>query len=136
MILQYQMIKKEAFISTPNNDSELRGHSNYHFGLKARDSATIFHIFEKYPEVSLVHIFGSRAKGNFHFGSDIDLAIMNEGVSFETVNNLKNDFEESALPYMVDLVNFNTLKHEDFINHIKRVGVEFYRKKNRNRQNH
>jgi phage FluMu gp28-like protein len=42
---------------------------------------------------------------------------------------LKNDFEESSLPISVDIVNFADLKHADFIEHIKRVGKVFYKKR-------
>ncbi len=55
------------------------------FGLTDRDIQTIHDILYKYPEVSLVHIFGSRAKGTSKPGSDIDLAIMNKGTSSNTL---------------------------------------------------
>jgi uncharacterized protein len=99
------------------------------FGLSARDQKTIAEIFEQFPEVTLVHIFGSRAKGNFHPGSDIDLAIMNEGVDDHILRQLKNDFEESSLPYFVDVINFPTLKHEELKEHIEQVGKVIYFKK-------
>jgi len=96
------------------------------FGLSERDMNTIHNIFKKYPDVKQVHIFGSRAKGNFHSGSDIDLAIINDGLNPQTILSLTSDFEESSLPYKVDLVDFNTIKTLAFIEHIERVGVQFY----------
>jgi len=39
---------------------------------------------------------------------------------------LKNDFEESSLPFMVDPVVLHSLTNRDFIDHIKRVGQVFY----------
>lgn len=50
------------------------------FGLSARNQHTLYEILAKYPDIQTVHIFGSRAKGNFHIGSDMDLAIMNAGL--------------------------------------------------------
>jgi len=99
------------------------------FGLSERDMHTIFHIFSKYPEIKTIYIFGSRAKGNFKTGSDIDLAVMNDNVNFSTILHLKNDLEESSLPYKVDLVYFQDLTNPDFIEHIKRVGKLFYQRK-------
>jgi uncharacterized protein len=98
------------------------------FGLKDRDLNTIFEIFDRYSEIQLVHIFGSRAKGTQKPGSDIDLAIMNTGVSDTTIMKIKSELEDSSLPYFVDLVNFPKLKHPEFIEHIERVGKSFYEK--------
>lgn len=90
---------------------------------------TIFHILEKFPSIKTVNIFGSRAKGNYKPGSDIDLAILNKGVDDAVIRNVSSDFEESSLPYKVDLINFPTLKHEELIEHINRVGITFYKAK-------
>jgi predicted nucleotidyltransferase len=80
----------------------------------------------------LVHIFGSRAKGTSKPGSDIDLAIMNRLPDIKVLLRLKNDFEESSLPYKVDLVDFHTLTNQNFIDHIKRVGEVFYQRESDN----
>ena len=92
------------------------------YGLNARDSQIIFGTFKKYPEVKKVMLFGSRAKGAFHKGSDIDLAIVNSDLSYNTLRKIKNDFEESSLPYRVDLIDIKTLHKEELTEHIKRIG--------------
>lgn len=92
------------------------------FGLTTRDIETIVDIFKKYPIIKKVNVFGSRAKGNFKKGSDIDLAIMNENVSEDVILKLKTDFEESSLPYRVDIVNYPTLTDSALKEHIDRVG--------------
>ncbi len=97
------------------------------YGLTNRDMKTVQDIFRKYPDVKEVYLFGSRAKGNYKTGSDIDFAIMNEGVDSKTITKLLADFTESSLPFTVDLINFPTLKHTDLINHINRVGIVFYK---------
>ena len=100
--------------------------SRNNFGLTERDMTTLFAIFQKYPEIKQVTIFGSRAKGTWKTGSDVDLAIVNDKVSFKTLLSLKSDFEESNLPYKIDLVQLPQLKNSDLIEHINRVGVMFY----------
>jgi predicted nucleotidyltransferase len=95
-------------------------------GLSERDMRTITGILRKYPDVRQVCLFGSRAKGTFHAGSDIDLAIMNAGVQESTVRRLQSDFEESSLPWFVDIVDFPSLPHEGLKDHIRRVGVVIY----------
>ncbi len=96
------------------------------FGLSERDIHTIENIFQRYPLVKKVQIFGSRSKATQNPGSDIDLAIMDKGVSFDDLLHMKSDFEESNLPYEVDLVYYPTLKHQELKAHIDRVGTILY----------
>ncbi len=98
------------------------------FGLTIRDMETIVDIFKKHPAVHEVHVFGSRAKGSYQPGSDIDLAIMNEGVNTQELSRMRAAFEDSLLPYFVDLVNFPQLKHAELKEHIQRVGKVIYSK--------
>ncbi len=79
----------------------------------------------RYPEVTEVHLFGSRAKGNNKSGSDIDLAIVNAGIGEITIRNLKSEFDDSSLPYRVDIVNLHETNHPGLKEHIQRVGVVF-----------
>ncbi len=98
------------------------------FGLTKRDIDCLFTILNKYPAIEQVHMFGSRAKGNFKSGSDIDIALMNTGITDEMIRLLKADFEESSLPYMVDIINYPLLKNQLLKEHVDRVGVPFYTK--------
>jgi predicted nucleotidyltransferase len=98
------------------------------YGLSDRDIQTIINIFIRYSEIETVHIFGSRAKDNFKPASDIDLAIMNNGVSLKIISKIKSDFEESSLPYKVDLALYPSLKNPELKEHIDRVGKLFYQK--------
>jgi predicted nucleotidyltransferase len=98
------------------------------FGLSDRDKRTLRGILEKYPAVQSVFIFGSRAKGSSCKGSDIDLAIMNEGVTDTIIAQMKADFQDSSLPYFVDVINYPALQHPELKSHIDRVGRPFYRK--------
>ncbi len=96
------------------------------FGLTERDMSTIEGIFEKYTEIRTVFIFGSRAKGNFRLGSDIDLAVMDTNLAPETISRLTHDFGDSSLPYFVDVVHFPSLTEQSLREHIERVGRLFY----------
>jgi uncharacterized protein len=98
------------------------------FGLTERDMDTINHILINYPEVTEVHVFGSKASGNYKPGSDIDLAIVNSGVSEKTIRNLKSEFDDSSLPYKVDIVNLPEINHPELKEHITRAGISFYKK--------
>jgi len=98
----------------------------YPYGLSERDEQAIFGIFNKYPEIKNVLIFGSRAKGVYHKGSDIDLAIDGDHVSHKTLQQIKSDFEESSLPYRIDLIDMDKIDHVALKEHIERVGKSIF----------
>ncbi|MCK5915616.1 MAG: nucleotidyltransferase domain-containing protein [Deltaproteobacteria bacterium] len=86
---------------------------------------TIWGILGEYPEIKTVVVFGSRAKGTYKSGSDIDLVIMDSGVDDSVLCKLNNDFSDSCLPYFVDLIYYPTLENSALKEHIDRVGVSF-----------
>lgn len=95
------------------------------FGLAEKDIHQICNIFANYPQIEKVLIYGSRAKGNFRPGSDIDLTI--EGtLNFNQLMVLENELEELLLPYKIDLSLLSTIKNPDLLDHIARVGKVFY----------
>lgn len=52
-------------------------------------------------------IFGSRATGTNRKYSDIDIGIKGPILDIATLAKIKSAFEESTLPYNVDVVDFN-----------------------------
>ena len=66
------------------------------------------------------------AKGNFKPGSDIDLAVKGP-VSKDTLSALLTAFEESLLPYFVDVVIYEHITNEALREHIDRVGISIYK---------
>ena len=101
-------------------------HTTQCFGLTVRDLAAIHGIFSAHPEVTEVLIFGSRATGTFKPGSDIDLAVMNDGVRNETLRKIVADFEDSSLPYFVDILLFPGLKNKELAEQITTNGKSIY----------
>lgn len=62
-------------------------------------------ILSKYPYEFFV--FGSRAKRTARSSSDLDLCYM-DNIPASVLNNIQEAFEESNLPFKVDLVNWHT----------------------------
>ena len=52
-------------------------------------------------------IFGSAATKNMRRSSDIDIGIEGEALTPQTYFSIKNELEESDLPYSVDIVQFS-----------------------------
>lgn len=98
------------------------------FGLKDDQFAIIRNALSSFSNIDEVVIFGSRAKGNFKPGSDIDLAIKGSGFSFDDLLKLHHVLDELNLPYKFDLLNYSGIKDNDVVEHINRVGISFYKK--------
>lgn len=98
------------------------------FGLYPDSYNKIISIFQKHENVEKVIIYGSRAKGNYKEGSDIDFTLIGE-LQYEDIIKLKHEFEESTIPYLIDISNFKELQSESLMEHIQRVGKIFYERK-------
>lgn len=97
------------------------------FGLKEFDLEYIIKKTSEFSEIEKAVIFGSRAKGNYKPGSDIDIAIMGEKINFDVLSKLHSILEdEGPLPYLFDIVDYTHLEHEDLKSHIDRVGKVIY----------
>lgn len=95
------------------------------FGLEAKALAAITACLRQFPQITWAKIYGSRAKGNYERGSDIDLAFSSaEDCSAELLEAL----DSLPTPYLFDVTHFESLGHEGLKAHIERVGVEFYRR--------
>lgn len=95
------------------------------YGLSEKTLNELSCIFKKYSGIEQVIIYGSRAKGNYKPGSDIDITLKTDA-SFSRSNFLKlyGDLEDSYLPYFVDLSIYSEIDNPNLISHIDRVGKE------------
>ncbi len=96
------------------------------FGLSDKTILSLRSVFTKFPSIQKVIIYGSRAKGNFKPGSDIDLTLITSENDLSFLFEVENAIEELLLPYKVDLSFYSSLDNENLKDHINRVGVEFY----------
>ena len=60
------------------------------YGLSDQVITKIIDVFTKFPEVKEVILYGSRAKGNYKRGSDIDLAIKGKNIKWIQLTSLPN----------------------------------------------
>jgi len=100
------------------------------YGLKENTISAIQAVFKKYPLVKKVLLYGSRAKGNFRNGSDIDLVLIGESLALSDQFKIETELDDLLLPYEIDLAIYHKIENEELIGHIGRVGVVFYEAKN------
>lgn len=93
------------------------------FGLPERTINELMQFFKSRPNIEKVMIFGSRAKGNYSNGSDIDFAVWTDD---EYAYRLASDLYDLPTPYKFDVVNYKTLTHQGMKDSIDRDGVLFY----------
>ncbi len=95
-------------------------------GLSANTIGKINAVFARYPSVEQAILYGSRAKGTFRNGSDIDLTLKGENITHRELSRIENELDDLLLPYKIDLSLFRQIDNPNLIEHIERVGVVFY----------
>ena len=103
----------------------------FRFGLKDTTIQKICGVLRRYPQVEKAILYGSRAKGNYKNGSDIDLTLRGADLTLKVLYKIMDELDDLLLPYTIDLSIFNDIGDPDVIEHIQRVGVTFYDKSER-----
>jgi predicted nucleotidyltransferase len=96
------------------------------FGLSVATLEKLNSVFAQHSAIDSVLIYGSRAKGNYRAGSDIDLTIKGNEIPFAEFMQIENQIDDLMLPYTMDLSQYKQLNNTELIAHIDRVGVEIY----------
>jgi uncharacterized protein len=95
------------------------------FGLKPSTIECINQVFAQYPEIEQAVLYGSRAKGNYRRGSDIDLTLIGN-LSYNQLLRLETAIDDLLLPYKIDLSLYTQIDDPELLAHIQRVGTIFY----------
>lgn len=96
------------------------------YGLSSETISKISGVFRTFPAVEKAVLYGSRAKGNYRTGSDIDLTLYGEQLTPELLGDISEALDDLLLPYSIDLSIFDELEHAKLREHIERVGITFY----------
>lgn len=99
------------------------------YGLSEKTIAAIQGVFAKYTLVEKAVLYGSRAKGNYRNGSDIDLVLVGEKLDLSQRFKIEMELDDLMLPYKIDLALLHQIDNKELIDHINRRGVVFYEKK-------
>ena len=83
-------------------------------------------VFDQFPQIKEVIIYGSRAMGNYREASDIDLTLIGDNLNLKDLNQLTSVLDDLLLPYLFDISIHSQIKNQDLIEHINRNGKLFY----------
>lgn len=83
-------------------------------------------IFSKYKDIEKVLLFGSRARKDNKYNSDVDLCLFDQNITYLTQAKVSMDIDEINTPLSFDILNFNELTKQELIDNIINEGVEIY----------
>ncbi len=98
------------------------------FGLTENTIQSMQDVFAIFPEVEEVIMYGSRAKGNYKPGSDIDITLKGKKLNLSVMNSLNLKLDDLMLPYLFDISIFSHINNPDLIDHINRMGIVLYQR--------
>ena len=115
--------KKMATLLTAGRDSG----AGKRFGIEEPMYLQLLGVLADNQKVEEAIIYGSRAKGLYKPGSDIDLVLKGESLDLEELNNINLALDNLPIPYTIDLAIYHRIDNPDLLDHIKRVGKTIYR---------
>ena len=97
------------------------------YGLSENILRQLTAVFDKYIQINEVILYGSRAKGNYNEGSDIDLTIVGDQLDFSILQQINTDIDQLNLPWLFDISDYKSINNKELIDHINRVGITIYK---------
>ena len=98
------------------------------FGLSPSTIQALCEVFQRYPQVERVVLYGSRARGNYRPGSDIDLVMEGRELNLTELQRIECELDDLLLPYKIDLSVLHHIQNPELLAQIQAVGSVFYEK--------
>ena len=97
-------------------------------GLKDAHRSAIVDVLRANGRVGRAVLFGSRAMETFTQGSDVDIALFGEALTTADQARLAAAMAELTVPQRVDLLLYNQIEDAALRAHVRRDGIELYRR--------
>ena len=94
--------------------------------LREKDLAALRGTFSRFPSVREVRLFGSRATGDAHRASDVDLAVFAPDATADEWGGLCEALERTPIIYELDIVRAERAANPRLREKIEREGVTVY----------
>jgi predicted nucleotidyltransferase len=98
------------------------------YGIPDSDLDDLLSELRKNSKISEIILFGSRAKGTYRNGSDIDIALKGRKLNLNDILDATMDIDKLLLPYKIDLVIYTRINEPALIEQINRVGVILFKR--------
>lgn len=95
-------------------------------GLSTTTLEKVRAVLERFPEVERAVLFGSRAKGTYKSGSDIDLSLEGAALEWRVVGRLYDALDDLLLPFKFSLIVHDKALDSEVAAHIARVGIPLF----------
>jgi predicted nucleotidyltransferase len=100
------------------------------YGLEESTIAKIQNVLARHKQVQQAILYGSRARGNYRTGSDIDLTLLGDKeLNLSVLYRIMDEIDDLLLPYTFDISLLHTITDQDVLDHIQRIGTVFYEKR-------
>ena len=100
--------------------------STTHYGLSPQALHAMFSVFKQYDKIERIMLYGSRAKGNYRSGSDIDLCLEGELLTLRDLLAIENQLDDLLLPWKMDVSLKHMIDNPDLLEHIEQVGLVLF----------
>ena len=91
-------------------------------GIDDSYSLNILGLFKSLPPSTQIILFGSRAKGTYKEGSDIDLCLKDSQLKVEDLFAYSEKYYSLNLPWKLDIVIYELIQEPALKEHIDRIG--------------
>ncbi|RVU40121.1 nucleotidyltransferase domain-containing protein [Rheinheimera riviphila] len=99
------------------------------YGFTPAQLQMIRQVLAQFPAIEKAVLFGSRAKGTMNTRSDIDLAVTGNLLDRHQLAQIALAFDETDLPWQVDLKALHDIQSKALLEHIARIGQQIYPEK-------
>lgn len=96
------------------------------FGLKEDLINNIIDILKNHKSLDKAVIFGSRARGDFRYNSDIDIALFGNNLTENDFYKISNEIDEINTHFSFDVLHFDKISKLKLKNNILKDGVVIY----------
>lgn len=90
----------------------------------------------EHASVREIILFGSRAKGSFRQGSDIDICLDAPDMDTNELLKIKTEIDALDLPWMVDVVHKQSIDNPELLDHIRQHGLSLQSLRTAKRDSH
>lgn len=98
------------------------------YGISDKNLQELRSILSSIPHIEEAIIYGSRARGDYKRGSDIDLSIKGRDLTFHDLSLLDDKLYYSYIPYFFDTNSYDQLSNPNLIANINREGKVVYKR--------